>query len=237
MRYFFINAKNYQEIAGVHLTDFAKATSLVARETSFESVQFFLAPPNFGLYALANPPDPAISLLAQHVDVAKPGASTGYSVPEIAKIFGAAGSIVNHSEHRIPQEEISQLVLKLRSLDMISLVCAKDDVEVETYAKLSPDFIAIEPPDLIGSGKAVSKERPEIIMESRESLVRGRPAGSQTKLLCGAGIVDGIDARRSIELGAEGILVASGVVKAPDWKSKISELARGLTDAQTPATR
>lgn len=237
LTYFVINAKNYLEIGGARLADFARSASEVAREPAFQSLQFFLAPPNFGLYALANASDPSLRLLAQHLDLSRPGAATGYSVPEIAKSYGAIGSIINHSEHRIPREEISQLVLRLRSLSMISLVCAKDDVEVETFAKLSPDFIAVEPPDLIGSGKAVSKERPEIIMDSKKSLERGRPAGSQTRLLCGAGIVDGADARRSVELGAEGILVASGVVKASEWKAKISELASGLNDAQKPKAR
>ena len=116
---------------------------------------------------------------------------------------------------------------------MISVVCAKDDEEVSRLSKFSPDFIAVEPPDLIGSGKAVSKVRPEIIKGSREALELARPANSSSKLLCGAGIVEGIDAQLSVEMGAEGILVASGVIRAPDWESKMTELAQGLIDART----
>jgi triosephosphate isomerase (TIM) len=220
-------------VSGELLRDFANAMSEVARRHEFDSVEFFLAPPNFGLSVLGlGPINPSIKLLAQHVDTAHLGASTGFSVPEIAKSFGAAGSLVNHSEHRIPVDDIDDLIVRLRAQGMISVVCAKDDGEVELFSRLNPDFIAVEPPDLIGSGKAVSKERPGIITDSKRALDRGRPADSKTRLLCGAGIVDGTDALRSVELGAEGILVASGVVKATDWRSKISELARGLSDAQ-----
>jgi len=198
-------------------------------------VQFFLAPPNFGL-AVSVHPASSFQVLSQHLDDASLGASTGFSVPEVAKAFGAAGSLVNHSEHRLPENEISLLVARLRKLQLLSVVCAKDDLEVGRFARLDPDFIAVEPPGLIGSGKAVSKEKPEIIQNSLRSLNRNRQPNSSTKLLCGAGIVDGIDARRSVELGAEGILVASGVIKALDQQKKIRELAEGLIDGERRAT-
>ncbi len=189
------------------------------------------APPNFGL-ASSSRPDSSYQILSQHLDQASPGASTGFSVPELAKSFGALGSILNHSEHRLPESEIESLVSRLRRLEMLSLVCAKDDLEVGKFAKFNPDFIAVEPPELIGSGKAVSKEKPEIIQGSLAALEGNRLSYSFTKLLCGAGIVDGIDARASVELGAEGILVASGVIKAQDIEKKIRELAQGLIDGE-----
>ncbi len=233
MRYFVINAKNYSEVSGKGLERLAAAVRIVSGKQIFREVEFFLAPPNFGLTSTVNP-ESGYHVLAQHLDLAKLGASTGFSVPEIAKSFGAAGSLINHSEHRISRNDIEALISRLRLLGMISVVCAKDDEEVGEFSKLAPDFIAVEPPDLIGSGKAVSKVRPEVIMGSRSALDRNRVPNSTTKLLCGAGIVDGIDARLSVEMGAAGILVASGVIKAPDWENKIGELAQGLIDAKTP---
>lgn len=230
LKYFVINGKNYPEISGPRIDAFLKAIEDVASQ--FRDVEFYVAPPNFGLAYCAKTTE-KVHVLAQHVDAKEEGASTGFSIPEIAKSFGAAGSIVNHSEHRISPSEIELLVARLRSLGILSVVCAKDDEEVGRFAKLNPDFIAVEPPDLIGSGKAVSKEKPEIVMNSRKALEQNRASGSRTKLLCGAGIVERIDTFRAVELGAEGILVASGVVKARDWKTKITELARGLSDART----
>ena len=171
---------------------------------------------------------PKLPFFAQHLDNESLGSTTGFLVPEIAKMLGADGSVLNHSEHRIPEIAIKESVERLRRLGMRSLVCARDEGEIEAFAKYSPDFLAIEPPELIGSGNAVSKARPEIISDSRDALNRAQPRSSKTVLLCGAGIVDSFDAQRAIELGAKGILVASGVVKAPDWKSKILSLSGGL---------
>ena len=88
---------------------------------------------------------------------------------------------------------------------MISILCVKDVAEVKKYVKLNPDYIAIEPPELIGSGKAVSKEKPELIAKAASIVNNSK---NKTKLLCGAGIVSGEDVAKAIELGSKGILVA-----------------------------
>jgi triosephosphate isomerase len=117
---------------------------------------------------------------------------------------------------------IKSLVKRLRSLSMTSIVCAHTPAEVSEIAAFSPDFIAIEPPELIGSGRAVSKENPAIITNSIKA------AGGRSDVICGAGITDKSDVARAIELGSRGILVASGVVKATSWPDKIEELAQGM---------
>ncbi|MER3407631.1 MAG: triose-phosphate isomerase, partial [Nitrososphaera sp.] len=52
--------------------------------------------------------------------------------------------------------------------------------------------------------------------------------GGKSRIICGAGITDGGDVAKAMELGSHGILVASGVVKARSWGEKIAELARGM---------
>ena len=136
-------------------------------------------------------------------------------VPELLKKSGVKGSLINHSEHRISPKEIEILVSKLRELKMVSVLCVKDVAEAKKYSKLNPDFIAIEPPELIGSGKAVSKEKPELITKAVKAIQNSK---TSTKLLCGAGIVSGEDVSAAIRLGSEGILVASGIIKAKSWK-------------------
>jgi triosephosphate isomerase (TIM) len=180
------------------------------------------------------PPQPALSLVketvdipvfSQHVDDAKEGSTTGYFIPEIAKSFGAQGSLINHSEHRLESPEtIQNTVNNLRKLQMVSVVCARSASEVSDIAGFKPDYIAIEPPELIGSGKAVSKENPAIVTESIEAAAR---VSQDVKVICGAGITDAADVRSALKLGARGILVASGVIKATSWADKISELASG----------
>jgi triosephosphate isomerase len=108
---------------------------------------------------------------------------------------------------------------------MISVVCVKDVAEAKKYAKLNPDYIAIEPPELIGSGKAVSKEKPELITKSADAV---NSAKNKTKLLCGAGIVSGQDVTKALELGSKGILVASGIIKAKNWTKVIEEFSKAM---------
>ena len=146
-------------------------------------------------------------------------------MPELLKKSKVKGSLINHSEHRIPPGDIKKLVVKLRELKMISVVCVKDVSEARKYAKLNPDYIAIEPPELIGSGKAVSKERPELITKAASAV---KSADNKTKLLCGAGIVSGEDVAKAKELGSKGILVASGIIKAKDWNKIITEFAKSI---------
>ena len=230
MRYFLLNTKNYLEVTGSRLDELLSVVEKVSEQNRKE-VEISVAVPAFFL-AYSSFKFPKIRFLAQHVDQKELGSTTGYLVPEIAKSGGGAGALVNHSEHRLGSVEISYLVERLRKLDMSSVVCAKDPNEVATFAKFSPSFIAIEPPELIGTGNAVSKAKPKVISESYEILQNSKPKGSNTKLLCGAGIVDGSDAQRAVELGAAGVLVASGVVKSKDWEKALQELMEGLIGAR-----
>ena len=136
-----------------------------------------------------------------------------------------SGSLINHSEHRISSKEIVKLVSKLKKLKMISVLCVKNVSEARKYAKLNPNYIAIEPPELIGSGKAVSKEKPGLIIKAANAV---KSAKNNTKLLCGAGIVSGEDVVKAVELGSKGILVASGIIKAKDWNKVITEFAKSM---------
>jgi triosephosphate isomerase (TIM) len=163
-----------------------------------------------------------IPVIGQHVDNEKMGPSTGFIVPEMVKSCGAIGSLINHSEHRIERSLIASLVERLRKLSMASIVCAQEPREVVEISTLQPDFIAIEPPELIGSGRAVSKENPAIITKSIEA------AGSRSRVICGAGITDKDDVTKAMKLGSQGILVASGIVKDTSWEKKIAELASGM---------
>ncbi len=133
--------------------------------------------------------------------------------------------MINHSEHRINPKDIEELVVRFQNLGLISVVCVQDTKEAAKYAKLNPNYIAIEPPELIGSGKAVSTERPELITESVKAV---KNAKNSTRLLCGAGIVSGRDVRKAIELGSSGILVASGIIKAKNWSAIVEEFAKAM---------
>ena len=54
-------------------------------------------------------------------------------------------------------------------------------------------------------------------------------AGTGIPVLCGAGVKTRADVEKAMELGAAGILLASGVVKAEDPGAVLTELVRGLS--------
>ncbi len=212
-----INFKNYEEVSADRAIKLAESARHVAEKLKIEIV---VAPPQPVLALIAK--SVQIPVICQHVDNEKMGPSTGFVVPEMVKSYGAVGSLINHSEHRIDMSSIRSLVERMRKIGMASIVCAQEPHEVVEISTIHPDFIAIEPPELIGSGRAVSKENPAIITKS----VQG--AGSRSSVICGAGITDKDDVAKAMELGSQGILVASGIVKADSWERKITELASGM---------
>jgi triosephosphate isomerase len=216
---FVINCKNYEEIAGDSIVKFIKIAEKISKKYK---IKIAIAPPQHLVGLVSNS---TIPILAQHIDDSKVGSTTGFVIPELLKKSKVKGSLINHSEHRITSKEIERLVSKLKELKMISILCVKDVAEVKKYVKLNPDYIAIEPPELIGSGKAISKEKPDLILKAADII---KNAKNSTKLLCGAGIVSGEDVSKAIELGSKGILVASGIIKAKDWNKIISDFAKSM---------
>jgi triosephosphate isomerase len=218
-----LNFKNYHEIEGQKGIELARSVQKVS-ESFGGSIQLVVAPPQPALSLVKQ--NVNIPVFAQHLDYTEVGSTTGYFIPEMARSFGAQGSLLNHSEHRIDEPHTVQgLVNRLRSLQMVSVVCARTASEVSTLARFEPDYIAIEPPELIGSGRAVSKENPSIVTDSINAAAK---VSQNARVICGAGITDANDVSSALKLGAVGILVASGVIKATSWIDKITELASGF---------
>jgi triosephosphate isomerase len=150
-----------------------------------------------------------LPVLSQHIDSYDFGSHTGHVIPKSVKDAGAMGSLVNHSEYPLENKQIKENVKSLKETKMSSVVCIPNTKKISIIKKYKPDAIAIEPPDIIGGDISVSSARPEIITKSVK-------LAGKIPLLCGAGIKTGKDVKSAIELGARGILVASGIVKAKD---------------------
>jgi len=159
--------------------------------------------------------------LSQGINSYPPGAYTGHVTAESIKDAGCSGTLLNHSENPISNEEIKKCIEILRKAGLFSVVCVPDTSKISEIALMEPDAIAIEPPELIGGNISVSNARPELI---KEAVIE---AGS-IPILCGAGVKTGIDVKKAIELGAKGILVASGIVKAEKPESVLQEFIVNL---------
>ncbi len=213
-----INLKCYLEATG------SKAVQL-ARYAEQASVKFgvtvAVAPQTADLRLVSQ--QTKVPVFAQHVDSVKPGSYTGHVLAESVLEAGVSGILVNHSERRLEAGIIEDTVTRARDLKLTTVVCANTSGIAAAVASLGPDMIAVEPPELIGSGVAVSKAKPEIITDTVSKI---RRISSQVTILCGAGITSGEDVKEALRLGTQGVLVASGVVKAKDQAAAIEDLAR-----------
>jgi len=215
-----LNFKTYDESTGDKAVALAEACDAVAKETG---AKIIVAPQFTDIYRIFR--EVKIPVYAQHVDGIKFGGFTGSILPEAVKAAGASGSLINHSERRLKLAEIEAAVVKLRSLGMASIVCTNNVSTTRAAAAMGPDYVAIEPPELIGSGISVAQAQPEIVSGSVEAAKKINP---KVRVLCGAGIGKGDDVKKALELGTEGVLLASGVIKAKDPKAVLLDLVRGL---------
>jgi triosephosphate isomerase len=215
-----INFKCYQEALGEKALKLAKYCEKISE--NYE-VTIGVAPQFTDIYQIAS--KVKIPVFSQHVDALEYGAYTGHVSPLAIKEAGAKGSLVNHSERKLSLEEIKECVEILRKYKLISVVCADSIVKGKEIAKFNPDFIAYEDPFLIGSGKAISRVKPDSVRKFVKTIYN---INQKVKVLCGAGITSGEDVKKALELGTEGVLVASGVVKAKDPKKVLKEFAETI---------
>jgi triosephosphate isomerase len=215
-----VNFKSYAEAVGERAASLARMIADVGGE---RGVNVAVAPQAFNLHRVAS--EVNIPVLAQHVDSLKLGKHTGWLPPEAAKGAGAVGSLINHAEHSLQPPDIELVVKRLRELGMASVVCGRDVEMSREVAAFEPDMVAVEPPELIGTGRAVSKVKPEVIGETVREVKGVSP---KVRVLCGAGIASGEDVRLALELGAEGVLLARAVVCAKDPLSAIQDIVEGV---------
>jgi triosephosphate isomerase len=217
---FLLNLKSYPGHLGPGAVRIAKLLESLGRETG---VATSVAPPLPDLARVAE--SVAIPVLAQHVDPGEAGARTGYAPVDSIQAAGARGSLLNHSEHPMAVAEIEETVRRLAAHHLVAVVCAADVPTARRLAQSRPPYLAVEPPELIGGDRAVSTARPEVVSGTVRA-VRGVSPG--THVLCGAGVHDRRDVARALELGADGVLVASAVTRAPDAEKAIRELLAGF---------
>ncbi len=212
-----INLKTYEQGTGKNAVRLAG----IARK--------FVGKGKFDIILAVQPTDiPAVSKMvptyAQHVDPAEYGSHTGHILPEAVKAAGAIGTLINHSERPLPLEEIEKSISRAKQNGLVTVCCAPNPEMVEKIARLGPDYVAVEPPELIGGTVSVSTAKPEVIKASVDLVRRANP---KVKVLCGAGVNKADDVSIALKLGTMGVLLASAVVKSSDPEKAIREIAEG----------
>jgi triosephosphate isomerase len=212
-----VNFKTYLEATGPRAVELARKAEKVSSEAG---VLVGVAPQFVDIAVVAEAVD--IPVFAQHVDPIKSGGFTGHVLAESVKEAGAVGTLVNHSERQLKLADVDEIIKLTKEEDLVSCVCANNPSISTAVATLKPDIIAVEPPELIGTGVPVSKAKPEVITDTVKLV---RQVNSKVTILCGAGITHGDDVSSALRLGTQGVLVASGVVKAKDPYAIMREFA------------
>lgn len=216
-----INFKIYDETSGKKGLELSKICQKVSEETG---VNISIAPQMVDLSYISE--RVSIPIFSQHVDNLYPGSGTGKTTIESIKKSNASGTLINHSENRMKIADIESIVSRCKDLDLISVVCTNNISVSKAVAMFEPTFIAVEPPELIGGDISVTDADPDIVKNTVQAI---RDISPKIKVLCGAGIKNGEDVKKAIELGSEGVLLASGVTKAKNPLEILEDLVKGVT--------
>ena len=215
-----LNVKTYAEATGDKAIQIARLMDKIGDETG---ASMSIAVQDTDIMLCVK--EVSIPVFAEHIDPIKPGSHTGWTLPEAVKTAGAVGTLINHSEHRLKLADIDICITRAKELGLDNIVCSNNISTSKAIAAFSPNFIAVEPPELIGGDISVTSADPDIVSGSVDAV---KTIDKKVKVLCGAGVKNGKDVAKAIELGADGVLLASGIVKAKDKEKVIKDLASGL---------
>lgn len=160
-------------------------------------------------------------LFVQHIDPVEQGRNTGFVTAEAVKANGAAGILLNHSEHRLAYQDLKIAVERCRANGLKNLVCTSSLTEGRKILKLGVDFLAYEDPRLIASGVSVTNKG-KYVKRFVDSLTQASPG--ITKFICGAGISRKEDVIMARDLGYDGVLIASAFVLHEDPEIFLHEI-------------
>jgi triosephosphate isomerase len=210
--------KIYEAAHGAAAEDLARAIASV--ETDARVVVVVSA---FDLAAVVAAA-PKLEVWCQHLDPVGFGSFTGWLHPSTAVERGASGTLINHAEHKVSIEHVAMLLDSVPE-GFTVCACAADIEEARALTALQPDFVAVEPPELIGGDISVTTADPSIVSGTAAAV---REISEEVGILCGAGVKNGADVAAAIELGTVGVLLASGVTKADDPTAVMTDLVSSL---------
>jgi len=216
----FVNYKTFEEGSGERAIALTKILEEVAKESQIKIIPVVQVIDAEMIIA-----GTTLEVWVQHVDPLNYGAHTGWTLPdEVAKV-GVSGVFLNHSEHKFDNfDSLYTACEKAIAANLKTLVFAGNLDELTKVSELGTTYVAYEPPELIGSTTtSVASAQPDIISKAADiAREKGLP------LIVGAGVHSMEDVKKSLELGAVGVAVATDIVKAADPKKELMDLVEGF---------
>jgi triosephosphate isomerase len=174
----------------------------------------------------------SVLVFAQHMDALEPGRGVGSVLPEAIKAAGAVGVLLNHVEKRLARPELIRTMRRAMAIGLATMVCADDDADAVTIARLGPDVIIVESPGGIASGTRRSDYR--TVATTNEAIWSVDPT---IRVLHGAGITSAQDVYDVVAAGAQGTGSSSAIVTAADPRRVLEEMIRSVRLAWDSAHR
>ncbi|MCC7165732.1 MAG: triose-phosphate isomerase [Anaerolineae bacterium] len=168
-----------------------------------------------------------VLIFAQHMDSVQIGRGVGSILPEALKAAGAVGVLLNHVEQRLPFDELQRTMERADQVGLATMVCADNLEDAAAVARMSPDIIIAESPDLIGTAKR-SQDDQQAIAKINQVVWEINP---RIRVLHGAGIRSGQDVYAVIAAGAQATGSSSGIFQAADPFEMLEEMIRSVRTA------
>lgn len=217
-KFLVVNFKNYPTSTSLNAIKLAK---ICEEESKKAGVEIIICPSIVDLENVRK--FVGCKVFSQHIDTQTLGKSTGRIVPELIKNIGAEGSLINHSEHKLDMSMVKETINRAKQVGLTSLACAPTPFRAKWIARYSPDMLAVEPPELIGGKVSVSTAKPGIISNTVKKVKKV----ANIPVLCGAGVQNAQDVKKALELGADGVLIASAITTALDQRTAVKEILKG----------
>jgi triosephosphate isomerase len=166
-------------------------------------------------------------IFAQHMDALPIGRGVGSVLPEAIRAAGAVGVLLNHAEKPLSFETIQLTIQRADEVGLASMVCAGCLEDVKTIAKMRPNILLAESPELIGTGTRTADDQKNI--RKINELVSG--INPEILVLHGAGISSAQDVYEIISMGAQATGSTSGIIKAKDPFAMLEEMIRAVREA------
>jgi len=216
----FVNFKTYQQGTGRKAVNLARVLEEVAEQSRLKIIPVVQATDIKEVTASCK-----LEIWTQTVDAVEFGAHTGAILPEAVLEDGAIGTFLNHSERKFADfESLTKAHKRALEVGLKTLIFSSSLEELGKAVALAPTFVSYEPPEFIGNMTiSVTSAQPDVILKAVEiAKTHNLP------LIVGAGIHSREDVKKSLELGAVGVVVATDVVKAEDPRKELMDLVDGF---------
>jgi len=166
-----------------------------------------------------------VIVCAQSMDPLTPGRGMGHVLGESLKEAGAEAVFLNHAENPKTVADLYATIKRCKELGIITIVCADSTVEAKAVCCMGADIVLAEPTDLIGTGQVADDSYTVETVKALHSI------DPNVLVMIASGVSTAEDCYNVVKLGADGTGATSGILKAPDPKQRVMEMAQAIAKA------